>query len=116
MEKLFVGKFRLSKSDAGELWQGMERNNGQAISHKLLHYIAERKKNGCQWEAALEACQIPTTLVWGMLDPISGRHVIDYARGRLKEARIIELPDVSHYPQVEAPDSVSQEILKAMLV
>jgi pimeloyl-ACP methyl ester carboxylesterase len=45
---------------------------------------------------------------------ISGKHVLDYARTNLKGAQTIELHDVAHYPQIEAPDLVSQAILKAI--
>jgi len=112
--KIFTGKFKLSKNEASELWQGVARNGGQNISHKLLHYIAERKENGDVWEGAMENSEVPYVLVWGMLDPISGKHMLDYAKTRLSAAQIIELPDVAHYPQIEDPDSVAQAILKAV--
>jgi pimeloyl-ACP methyl ester carboxylesterase len=114
MGKVFTGKFKLSRNQAAEMWQGVAKNDGQNISHRLLHYIAERKANGDVWEAAMEKSEIPQILVWGMLDPVSGKHVLDYAKTNLKGAQTIELHDVAHYPQIEAPDLVSQAILKAI--
>lgn len=62
----------------------------------------------------MEQCSLPMTFVWGMADPISGKHIIEYAKARLKDAHVVELSDVSHYPQIEAPDLVSQAILESM--
>jgi pimeloyl-ACP methyl ester carboxylesterase len=114
LNSIFRGKYKLSEDEVKELRQGVVRIGGQSVSHKLLHYIADRKENGDTWEAAMEKSAVPLVLVWGMQDPVSGKHMLDYAKTRLRTAQIIELPDVVHYPQVEAPELVAQAILQAI--
>jgi pimeloyl-ACP methyl ester carboxylesterase len=88
------------------LWQGVRRRGGRAIYHRLLHYIDDRKVSGDRWVAAMESASVPLSFVWGPQDPVSGAHVLDCIRRRMPQARLRVLPDVGHYPQIEAPDRI----------
>jgi pimeloyl-ACP methyl ester carboxylesterase len=46
-----------------------------------------------------------------MLDPVSGAHMADRIRERVPSARFVALADVSHWPQLEAPDRVAEALL-----
>ena len=39
-------------------------------------------------------------------DPISGAHMVDHLLALRPGTRVVRLPDVGHYPQVEAPADV----------
>ena len=54
---------------------------------------------------------MPTAFVWGMLDPVSGAHMAERIRERLPSAPFTALGDVSHWPQLEAPDRVAEALL-----
>ncbi len=49
---------------------------------------------------------MPLSFVWGMLDPVSGAHMAERIRKRLPNAPLEELPDVAHWPALEAPSRV----------
>ena len=49
---------------------------------------------------------MPLAFIDGLVDPVSGAHVVARLRELASPARIYELPDVGHYPQTEAPRAV----------
>ncbi|QUL38498.1 alpha/beta fold hydrolase [Erythrobacter sp. JK5] len=101
-----------SETELDEFWEFISRKGGNRITHKLLHYIADRRTHKDRWEAALVAAQDRIGLVNGALDPVSGKHAYDKWRDVVPDARHHLLPDVGHYPQVEAPGAVAAKALE----
>ena len=93
-------------------WHFISHNRGHKITHKLLHYIADRRTHKARWEAALKGAQARIGLINGALDPVSGRHAFDKWREVVPDARHHLIRDVGHYPQVEAPDEVAAKVLE----
>ena len=52
----------------------------------------------------------PLHLIWGLDDPVSGRHVLEQATRILPRAVVTELDGVGHFPQAEAPEAVATAI------
>lgn len=100
----------LTDAQFGELWQGISRDGGHQLAHRHIGYNAERARHHRRWEAALAAWSGPLQLVWGLEDPVSGRHVLDRATEMLPRARVTELAGVGHFPQVEAPAAVAAAV------
>ena len=48
----------------------------------------------------------PLHLVWGLNDPVSGRHVMEKATALLSHAKVTALAGIGHYPQSESPQAV----------
>ncbi len=94
------------EGELAEAWQALTRAGGKAVMPKLLRYIAERHAHRARWVGALQQAGVPVALVNGLEDPISGRSIVARWRELLPAAPVFELPDVGHYPQVEAPDEV----------
>jgi pimeloyl-ACP methyl ester carboxylesterase len=99
--------------EVGEHWRVLQRRGGAHLSHRLSHYIGDRKRHATRWEAALEHQRVPLRFIWGMADPRSGAHIAHEIRRRLPTAALVALDDVGHYPQIEVPERVAQEIVKA---
>lgn len=95
---------RWTEADAAIHFSAITRNNGAARLPRLLHYIADRKRDGAIWEAAMEAAAGKIAFIWGEADPVSGKHVSDHVRARLPQVPMSLFPDVGHYPQWEAPE------------
>lgn len=104
------GPSKLTDDEFRELWFGVSRGNGHRIAHLQIRYNAERAHHHQRWEAALAAWSGPTHLVWGLDDPVSGRHVLAQAVELLPHAGVTELENVGHFPQVEAPAAVAAAI------
>jgi pimeloyl-ACP methyl ester carboxylesterase len=96
----------LTDTEFDDLWLGLSRDNGHKLSHLLIKYNAERAIHHRRWETALANWTGPLHLVWGLDDPVSGRHVLEQATKVLPHAAVTELAGVGHYPQSEAPQAV----------
>jgi pimeloyl-ACP methyl ester carboxylesterase len=101
---------RLTDTEFDDLWLGMSRENGNKLWHLLIKYNAERATHHRRWEAALANWDGPLHLVWGLDDPVSGRHVLEQAVKVLPGATLTELAGVGHYPQSEAPQAVAAAV------
>jgi len=93
-------------------WDIINTHGGKHIFHNLITYIRDRKLHRQRWIKALQDSRCPVALINGSVDPVSGAHMV----ARYKELNcrldyLSELADVGHYPQVEAPNSVSSEYL-----
>ena len=104
------GTSKLGDAEFDQLWVGMSRDNGHKLAHRHILYNAERAVHHQRWEKALFGYDGPVQLIWGLADPVSGRHVLELARPRLPTARIVELNQVGHFPQSEAPAQVAAAI------
>lgn len=93
-----------------DFWELIKFNNGQAIIHKLLHYIADRRTNQTRWVNAIINPPMPVRLINGSLDPVSGKHLADGYRAIVNNPDIVELPASGHYPQIESPAEVLHAI------
>lgn len=99
--------------DSVEMWRATARDGGQAITHRLIQYIADRALHGERWVGALESTDVPVAFFWGMLDPVSGAHMAQRIRERLPAAPLRALEDVGHWPALEAPERLTAALLGA---
>lgn len=104
----------MSEPESRGIWRSMEHDGGSKIAHRLLHYVADRLEHGPRWIDALETSPVPMRFVWGDLDPVSGGHVADRMEERLPGwpagRELLRLPDVGHWPPLEAPDEVADAV------
>jgi pimeloyl-ACP methyl ester carboxylesterase len=107
---IFSPAHPVSTSELQQHWSGLTRRDGVRNYHRLIRYLNERQRHKARWEAALEASSTPLRFVWGLADPVSGRQIAAQIRARLVDPYLVELPEVGHYPQWEAPEVVSSEI------
>lgn len=54
----------------------------------------------------------PALILWGMRDPAFRPRQLARWKQVMPEARVVELPDVGHWPQEEAPERVTDELRK----
>ncbi len=102
---------RPERFDMHEHWQAIHAHGSHRRTHDLLHYIAERRHRRDRWVDAFTDRSTRVGLVWGERDPVSGAHVLEWARARRPDAEVLALP-VGHYPQIEAADEVAEFIAR----
>jgi pimeloyl-ACP methyl ester carboxylesterase len=100
-----------STAELDAMWALASRADGRAIMPALLAYIAERRRHRARWVGALVASPVPVRLIDGLADPVSGAHMVARYRALVPRADVVELPDVGHYPQLEAPGPVADAIV-----
>ena len=77
---------------------------------KLIHYIDERIAQRPRWVPAMQFTKVPMRVINGPVDPISGEHMARRYHELIPNPDIVLLPNIGHYPQVEAPDLVLQAL------
>jgi pimeloyl-ACP methyl ester carboxylesterase len=103
-----------TQPDAGlvdAFWSLMRRDDGNAIMHRLIRYIPERRQQRERWVGAMQRGGVPLKLIDGAFDPISGAHMAARYRELVPGADVTELAGIGHYPQVEAPAAVLEAYL-----
>ncbi|MCK0128134.1 alpha/beta hydrolase [Erythrobacter sp. F6033] len=110
--EVFGPETQPSEAELDAFWEFISHKDGNRITHKLLHYIADRVTHKTRWEAALVAAEDKVGLINGALDPVSGKHAYDRWRATVPNARHHLIETVGHYPQVEAPREVAAKALE----
>jgi len=96
-----------SESQLRQFWALINYNQGKHVFHNLISYMADRRQYRQRWLDALKQSKVPVGLINGSADPVSGAHMVQRFRQLVGEDHFIhELPEIGHYPQVEAPDAV----------
>jgi pimeloyl-ACP methyl ester carboxylesterase len=101
---------RFDHFDVHEHYATIISNGGPRVIPRLLSYIAERRRRGARWEDAIRRTTRPLSFVWGVDDPISGGHVLEWIRSAAPSATVTALAGTGHYPQLEEPDAVVRAI------
>jgi pimeloyl-ACP methyl ester carboxylesterase len=109
---IFGAKTQPSAQELHEFWQLIDYNQGAGVFHKLIGYMAERRKFRARWVGALQKSTVPVRVIDGLDDPVSGAHMVARYRELVAEADVVELPGIGHYPQVEAPEAVLKAFLE----
>lgn len=109
MIRVFGPTTKPSKSELDNFWFLINYNKGRHIFHNLISYMSDRKENREKWIFALKTSKIPIALINGSIDPVSGSHMIERYKQLIGDITWLkELKNIGHYPQIEAPEEVSE--------
>ena len=111
LRKVFGPNSQLSESDFDNFWQLIIHNKGQLVLHRLIHYMAERVEHRNGWVTALQKIQVPLSLTNGVLDSVSGEHLVQRYYQLITDADVVRVDHVGHYPQFEVPNAVVLSVL-----
>jgi pimeloyl-ACP methyl ester carboxylesterase len=106
------GSHPVADAELRAMWQLVNTHDGRAVMPQLIGYMAERRQHRERWVGALVHAAAPIRLINGLLDPISGAHMVARYRELIPEPDVVELADVGHYPQIEAPERVLAAVLE----
>lgn len=109
--QIFGPQTRPSESQMDDFWSLVESHQGPRIMHKLIGYIPERRVWRDRWVSAMQRGEVPLRVIDGGVDPVSGVHMVERYRELIPEADTVVLPDIGHYPQIEAPCEVLKHYL-----
>ncbi|MGO4617144.1 alpha/beta fold hydrolase [Nocardia sp. 2YAB30] len=101
-----------SDNELHQFWLLWYSKHGKRNGHKLIRYMAERRKHRERWVGALQQAQVPIRLIDGLLDPVSGAHMARRYRELIAGPDVVELPSIGHYPQLEAPEQTLTAFLE----
>ncbi len=112
MTAVFGPKTPPSREFIDELWTLLRHDDGHRVLHLLIGYLAERRRHRERWVGALQRTQVPLRVIDGPVDPISGAHMVARFRELVRDADVVELPGIGHYPQIEDPAGVTRAFLE----
>ena len=96
-----------------EQWGLMLHNRGRRTLAGVACYMRERYRYRERWLAPLHRLRLPLKLIWGREDPIAVHAIAAKLAVENPRSELVTLDGVGHYPQLESPDRVADEILKA---
>ena len=106
-DRIFGPDTPASDEELDALWQLFTRDNGQRNLHRLIHYMSDRRQHRDRWVEALQRACYPLGLINGSVDPDSGEHMVQRFQQLVGEQHFLRrLPQIGHYPQIEAPNEV----------
>jgi len=112
--RVFSAERPLSAEEAADQWSLIAHRGGQRIAHLLVNYMAERERFTERWHGAIRDWPGPLTLTWGLKDPVARVEVLDGLRELRPGVEVLELPELAHYPQIEAPRQVAAALDRAL--
>ena len=112
LASVFGPRTKPSADELAGFWQCAAHAHGTRNYHRIIQYIDERKLYRERWVEPVLAPRIPTCFINGHRDPVSGRHLIERLRELRPDAEVYDLPEIGHYPQVEAPGDVLRAYAK----
>ncbi len=88
-----------------EFWRLLNHPKDARLTHALIRYMHDRREHRERWVDALRRSPAPIRLVNGLVDPVSGSHLVDRYRELVDpDVDVVRLENIGHYPQVEAPE------------
>jgi len=111
---VFGKEHQMSAEEGADQWALMRFKGGSRIAHKLIGYTFERTRHAERWHGAVRDWPGPLSLVWGLQDPVATTNVLDGLRDLRPKAPVFELPDLAHYPQIEAPAAFHSALTQAL--
>lgn len=104
--------------DVAALAATFAHNDGVGVLHETIQYLVERAEHERYWLEQLAALDVPTTLIWGLLDTVSPPRVASTVWNEflmLKPGRNLFylVPGANHYLQVDQPGRVVAAFLHA---
>lgn len=106
MRTIFGQYFPPDQETLDAMWALIENDHGDRIMHKLISYIPDRHVNRERWVGAVQQTAIPMKLIDGLVDPVSGGHMVVRYRELIPNPNVTELPQGGHYPHVQMPEQV----------
>lgn len=110
--RIFGPHTQPTEEEMDHFWTLIDHNNGKRVIPLLIRYMQERVQYRARWVGALQKTLLPMLLINGAYDPISGAHLAARYRKIIPKAQVVELEQVGHYPQLEAPSRLLEEFRK----
>jgi len=101
-----------SREELQDLWVLVERDGGRRALARLIGYMEQRRRNRERWVDALVNSRVPTRLICGAADPVSGAHMARRYCELVPDPDVSLLEGVGHYPQLEEPGRVVDDYFR----
>lgn len=105
MRNVFGPQTPPSRAELDAFWSLLLHDDGRAALPSLIGYMEQRRVHRARWVSALLDTRVKLRVINGVLDPVSGEHMLQRLLMLKPDADVVRL-NVGHYPQIEAADQV----------
>lgn len=109
---IFGAETQPTIDELAEFWQLVQHNDGAAVAHLVIRYMAERRRHRERWVGAMQRTAVPLRFICGTEDPVSGRHMAQRYTEVIPNPDVVLLEKTGHYPQTERHTDVLEAFLK----
>lgn len=95
-----------------DFWSLLEFGQGRRVTHAVGRFWLPRLAMRDRLVGALLHSPAPLRIVNGAADPNSGRHMVARWLSLAPQTDVVSLPDIGHWPQIEAPGRTGRAILE----
>ncbi|HAI74759.1 MAG TPA: alpha/beta hydrolase [Microscillaceae bacterium] len=110
-KEIFGPQTQPSEQEFIDFWHLINLEDGKNVLHKLIFYMEDRRRHRERWVNCLIETQVPLRVIDGAYDPVSGAHMVARYHELIPNPDTVLLPNIGHYPQVEAPEQVWQHFM-----
>ncbi|WP_442514018.1 alpha/beta fold hydrolase [Pseudomonas promysalinigenes] len=111
LSQIYGPRTHPSESALDDYWSLITANAGTRILHRLIAYVPERRLHRERWVGALQHGAVPLRFINGVVDPVSGGHMLERYQQMVPNPDTVELQGIGHYPHTEAPVQVLRHYL-----
>jgi pimeloyl-ACP methyl ester carboxylesterase len=104
----------IGDEEAADQWSLICHNGGRTLGHRLISYMDQREEHAGRWHGAIRDWPGRLSLAWGLQDRVATTAVLAALRELRPSVPVTELPELAHYPQIEAPPQIA-DALRATL-
>jgi pimeloyl-ACP methyl ester carboxylesterase len=115
LRQLFGANTQPSPELLADFWALYIQGGGRAINHRVGRFWQDRLQQRDRLVNATLNARIPMRLINGAADPNSGWHMVMAFQRLHPTVPTLKLEGTGHWPQIEQPQRVAQEIITHML-
>ena len=114
MRSLFSDPTLLSDEMFDTMWALLTFGNGRTVLPKITQYLRDRELFWHRWVGGLTRSTVPTNILWGVDDPITGQNVAELHHEEIPGSSLTLLESLGHYPMLEAPERWTEALLSML--
>jgi len=100
----------VSRAELDDQYTLLRHDEGHLRLPQIILYYKERTRFRARWIGALEKLDRPTLVLWGVRDPVAVFAIAEQLAREIPNAELVRLEGVGHYPQLEAPELVLEQL------
>jgi pimeloyl-ACP methyl ester carboxylesterase len=100
----------LPREELDDQYSLLRRDGGYLRLPAIIRYYDERIRFRRRWIGALEKLDRPALILWGERDPVAVIAIAEKLAGETPGAKLVRLPGVGHFPQLETPAEVVAQL------
>lgn len=112
LRELFGPETQPGAEELAAMWELVGYNQGRRVTHRVGRFVLDRVAHRERLVAPLTAGAVPMRLLNGSRDPNSGAHMARRYRELVPRADVVDLANIGHWPQLEAPVETGAAILE----